>query len=403
MYKFVQDIDPKQHDEFVKNSPICALLQSSSWANIKDNWDHEYVGVYDDQKLICSSLVLIKKLPFSLTMMYIPRGPIMDYENKELVQYYFKSLKKWAKRYSCLFIKFDPAIIYKEYLLKEKDTASEKENIQHILKNLQSAEAIHMGFTKEMNETIQPRYQMGLYRCDDLSKHISKDAYKSHNAAVRKHVFAKRYGKEKLKSFADIMVSTEERKQVALRNYDYFEKLMDVYQDHAYLFIVSVDPKIRFKEVQQELQEIEEKMAQPNLTMKASTRLNKDYLNIKKEYDSLKEIAEKYDGVQDIAGALMIGYGNTIEMLYAGMKSEFKAFRPQDYLYYERFNFAFEQGYEYASMGGVEGSLEDGLTVYKSKYNTLVREYIGEFDLPVNRFLYKLSRMAYTMRKKKKV
>ncbi len=260
-----------------------------------------------------------------------------------------------------------------------------------------------MGFTTEMSDTIQPRFQMGLYKCEDLSKHISKEAFKSRNAAVRKYVTANRYGKEKLDSFSEIMISTEDRKGVALRSKEYFEKLMDVYQDNAYLFIVSVDPQKRFNEVKTEIDKVKAELENPNITMKSSTRLNRNLLDLQKEFDSLSEIASKYTGEQDIAGALMIGFGNTIEMLYAGMNAEFKAFRPQDYLYYERFNFAFSEGYEYASMGGVEGSLKDGLTIYKSKYNTLVREHIGEFDFPVNSFLYKLSRLAYTMRKKGKL
>ena len=48
-------------------------------------------------------------------------------------------------------------------------------------------------------------------------------------------------------------------------------------------------------------------------------------------------------------------------------------------------------------------ALDDGLTGYKSKFNALVSEYIGEFDLPVNHLLYRLSRMAYTIRKKRKL
>ena len=403
MYRFEININPSEHDTFVKGHELCSLLQSSSWAKIKDNWEHSFVGVYNDDQLVASSLVLIKRLPFSMSMMYIPRGPILDYSNQDLISFYFKNIKKWAKKKNCLFIKFDPPIIYKEYLLKDKDNAEIALNTNDVLSNIQNAGGIHMGFTTEMSDTIQPRFQMGLYKCEDLSKHISKEAFKSRNAAVRKYVTANRYGKEKLDSFSEIMISTEDRKGVALRSKEYFEKLMDVYKDNAYLFIVSVDPQKRFNEVKIEIEQIKSELENPNITMKSSTRLNRNLLDLQKEYDSLSEIASKYTSEQDIAGALMIGFGNTIEMLYAGMNAEFKAFRPQDYLYYERFNFAFNEGYEYASMGGVEGSLKDGLTVYKSKYNTLVREHIGEFDFPVNSLLYKLSRLAYTMRKKGKL
>ena len=401
MYTFKTNISNETHDNFVMNHPLCSLLQSSSWAKIKDNWDHQIVGIYKNEELVASSLVLIKRLPFHLSMMYIPRGPIMDYSNKELSEFYFKNIRKWAKKFNCLFIKFDPAIVAKEYLVKDKDCAKLNREVLTIINDLEKLKIHHLGFTKDMMDTIQPRYQMGLYKCDDLSKVVKKDTLKSRNAAARKHVFAKRYGKEKLDKFADLMVKTEMRKGVALRNYDYFEKLMNIYQDHSYLFIVSVDPSLRIKEVEHEISEIENKLKDGNLTMKGQTKLNKDLLNLKKEYDSIYEVSKNYQGVQDIAGALMIGFGNTIEMLYAGMDSEFKAFRPQDYLYYERFEFVFNEGYEYASMGGVEGSLTDGLTEYKSKFNALVREYIGEFEIPVNVVLYKLSKIAYTLRKKR--
>ena len=61
MFIFRENIEPREHDEFVKNHPLCALLQSSSWASVKDNWDHAIVGVEEDGQLVGSSLVLIIK------------------------------------------------------------------------------------------------------------------------------------------------------------------------------------------------------------------------------------------------------------------------------------------------------------------------------------------------------
>ena len=51
MYKFTIDINPNTHDEFVKKHPLCNLLQSSNWAQIKDNWGHKYIGVYEGEEL----------------------------------------------------------------------------------------------------------------------------------------------------------------------------------------------------------------------------------------------------------------------------------------------------------------------------------------------------------------
>lgn len=403
MFIFKENIEPNQHDEFVKNHPLCALLQSSSWASVKDNWDHAIVGVEEDGQLVGSSLVLIKRLPFSLTMMYIPRGPIMDYENKELVRFYLNSLSTWAKKYHCLFIKFDPGIRIREFLVKDKDKTSYADNTQEIIHNIENGGGCHLGFTLDMKDTVQPRFQMGVHKVDDFAKYVQKDVRKSKNAALRKHVEVKRYGIEMVDVFSDIMHLTEIRKGVALRNREYFKKLMEVYQDDAYLFLCSVDPTIRGHEVQERLSEIEKELSQDNLSLNQIDRLQIEQKNLTEEWKSLEEVLKKYDSNTYIAGALMIGYGKTVEMLYAGMNEDFKSFKPQFLSHFIRFQFVFDQGYEYACMGGVEGTLDDGLTGYKSKFNALVSEYIGEFDLPVNHLLYRLSRLAYTIRKKRRL
>lgn len=93
-YLFFKDINREEFDEFVKNHEYCNLLQSYNWAKVKNNWDHMYTGVYRDNELVATGLVLIKRLPLSFCMYYLPRGPIMDYKDKDLVQYYFDQLKK---------------------------------------------------------------------------------------------------------------------------------------------------------------------------------------------------------------------------------------------------------------------------------------------------------------------
>ena len=48
-----------------------------------------YTGVYKDNVLVATGLILIKRLPLSFCMYYLPRGPMMDYKYNVLVQYYF--------------------------------------------------------------------------------------------------------------------------------------------------------------------------------------------------------------------------------------------------------------------------------------------------------------------------
>ena len=95
-------ISAEEHDHFVKNSDQVNLLQSSNWAKIKDNWNNERIGFYKDGRLVATASILIRTLPLGLTMLYIPRGPIMNYSNIELVTFVIDSLKKLQNK-TCTF------------------------------------------------------------------------------------------------------------------------------------------------------------------------------------------------------------------------------------------------------------------------------------------------------------
>ena len=45
--------------------------------------------------------------------------------------------------------------------------------------------------------------------------------------------------------------------------------------------------------------------------------------------------------------------------------------------YVENFKWAFERGCSWSNMGGVEGSLDDGLTKFKDNFNPTINEFIG--------------------------
>ena len=83
------------------------------------------------------------------------------------------------------------------------------------------------------------------------------------------------------------------------------------------------------------------------------------------------------------------------------MNEDFKKFYPQYSLYPKVFEDAYQDGIIWANMGGVEGTLDDGLTKFKSNFNPTIEEFIGEFNLPINKPLYKLANFAYDYRKKK--
>ncbi len=55
----------------------------------------------------------------------------------------------------------------------------------------------------------------------------------------------------------------------------------------------------------------------------------------------------------------------------------------------------------FGKIWGIENDLSGGLYHFKSKFEPIIEEFIGEFNIPVNRLLYKASNYVYALRKKR--
>lgn len=402
MLEFIKNLSAKEMDAFTTQHELCNLLQSSSWAAIKTNWDNLNVGVKKNGKLVASAMILIKKLPLGFTLFYIPRGPIMDYCDEEVVRFMLENLVKTAKKYHCLYIKFDPAIIKNEYMAFEYNEDI-FEQCQIALTNLTNSKALHLGFSKDIAATIQPRFNANVYPVDNYEETLPKHTRKFIKTAQKNKVNVNIYGIERVDDFARVVEMTEQRKNINLRNAQYFRQLMQVYQEDAFIYLAEVNLKQLVDEKKAELEDVEKQLSEvaENQKKKRFT-LEEKLASVKKDYEEFSSIyAKTNEDVSVIAGCLSIKFGNTVEMLYAGMDERFRKFMPQYEIYVKHMQDGFKAN-AISRLGGVEGTLDDGLTKFKSNFNALIDEYIGEFDLPVNKMLYHASQYAFKIRKRMK-
>ena len=140
---------PEQYEEyeaFCQNHPRGGFTQSTRWFQVKNNWKGEVVVVRDAAGQICAGCaVLIQKLPVvGAALLYAPRGPVCDLENRPLLQELKSGLDQLAKQYHAYQLKWDP-----EVLAADEQTAKMMRE---------------MGFTlfagPEGFETIQARFIM---------------------------------------------------------------------------------------------------------------------------------------------------------------------------------------------------------------------------------------------------
>ena len=323
----------------------------------------------------------------------------MDYQNKELVSYVMQSLKKIAKQYKALFVKFDPSLFLSKHLIGQENM--ETTDVQAIIETLTKEGIEWTGPTSDMGENIQPRFQANIHKDFFNEQDLSKSTRQAIRTARNKGIQVQFGGTELLEDFSSLMKKTEARKSIHLRGRDYYEKLLTTYQGQSYITLSSLDLLERKASLTNDLEKNKaeaEKFTEKTKPGKVENN-QKEKERLEEELQFLEQHLQAGRQVVPLSGTLTLEFGGTSENVYAGMDEEFRRYQPAILTWYETAQHAFDRGASWQNMGGIENSLGGGLYHFKSKFNPVIEEFVGEFNLPTST-LYPLVNKAYKIRKK---
>lgn len=392
MYTFKKNISLNEYDEYIKNYSTASFMQDYRWTKVKDNFDNILCGIYEDDKLVVAFSALIRELPLKLKLMYIPRGPLMDFSNLELVKCLEKNLRKLAKEYNTYAVTIEPNFCNTELSIKEirsnKKTDSPvnySNNFETFHRNLEMCNFKHQGFERGFIKTYQPRFNMVIPLCDKdnniqtldevLAGFKSKVRYYLGSFHQKRGVYFERTSDiNRLDDFVKMLSFTEERQNISLRDKSYYEKILNEFKDRAVLFFGYVDLKVY-------LEYLENNKGKEN------------------EINEVKELMCDNDKLLMSASLTILPSNKGIRMsdyIYAGNNLLLPGLRISTAMVYEIMKMSIEENCHYCNLGGVDGNLDDHLSIFKEKFNPIVFEYIGEYDLIINKTKYFLAKHCIT-------
>ena len=85
----VRQISAAEHLEFVNRQPSTSFLQTPAWGQVKSEWRHESIGWYSGTsptvEMFGAALVLYRQLPkVKRYLAYLPEGPVLDWSSPSL-------------------------------------------------------------------------------------------------------------------------------------------------------------------------------------------------------------------------------------------------------------------------------------------------------------------------------
>lgn len=405
--KFLENISFEKYIEFENKHQKSHFLQSYAWGKfckiIKKQVPY-FVGMIDeDDNLVATALILLKKIPLGYSYGYSPRGFIIDYNNKDLIKEFTNNLKVFMKKKKIIYIKFDPDIKYQdidEYALPIKNGNNNYELYNYML----SLGYKHKGFNK-LYEGNQPRYT---FRIDlnkpwlDIENKMSKSFLQSVKRSYQYNLTID--NNPDITSFYNLMKITSQKDGFNPHNEFYYQTLHDMFKDYVKFFNVNVNIKEQFKRICKELQQLKNNIN--NVSKKKIT----DYQDKIRRLEKEKELFNKYNQKTIVICTIItISTNNHIWSFFQASNDIASATGAVMRCYYEAIKWAYNQKcYDFFDLFGTVG---DPHTTYKNlaslhdfkrKFGSNYIEFTGEFDLINNNFLYKILPILLTVYRKLK-
>ncbi len=111
----VRTITRQEHLGFVHARPSASFLQCPSWASVKTDWRSESLGWFRDGRLVGAGLVLYRQIPrVPRYLAYLPEGPLIDWGSDDLAAW-LAPMTDHLRRQGAFGIKMGPPVAVRRW------------------------------------------------------------------------------------------------------------------------------------------------------------------------------------------------------------------------------------------------------------------------------------------------
>ena len=388
--KIINNLTEKQYKDFFNKSKYNHFLQCYAWgkASIGKGLKPVYLGLVDEQNKIHAVCLAFEKEKFNLKYYYAPRGPIIDFENKELLKEFSIALKKYLKENNGIYFKIDPGIIL--HILDENANPIKDEiNNEWLHDYLIDLGFKFKGYTK-LFEANQPRFT---FRID--TKREIEEIEKSMNKTYLKTIKRSYNYDLEINDYFDADIFYKLMKDIANKDnfngfpkefYDNFNKEFTKDKNVKYVTIKIYPDKI-LKKTEDELKNIEEKLNNGLIPDKKKIDTENIIKRLQKDIEVFSPYKNKYpEGLISLILICPI-INNKMWTLYIGNNSLATYTFAVNRAYYEAIKIAHNNNCDFIDLFGTSGDPNTnvknyaGIHEYKRKMGGTYIEFIGEYDL----------------------
>lgn len=403
-------LSPEQFDNFSSNHPLRTYYQTSNYGNLMnlDGFEPHYYGFINDQNiLIGASLILIQKLFLGYKYAYAPRGYLIDYDNKDLIIDVTNKIKKFLAKNNIIFLKIDPPVVN-----------NKRDKNGNIIKSPYTNDLIpfltkigyeYFGDNKFFG-TLKPRWNAILKvtgASETLFDHFDPSVKNKIRKAQSRGVEILQGNHNDIETFYKFVAKKHYRKL------NYYKKFAENFGDNFELYFAKLNTEKYLNNIkqiyEQELQkneEINREIREAGLNNKISNKLTNSKITsdkvlavYKKELETSSSLFSKNPQGIIISSCAVIIEKHGVILIIEGQNPTYKLYYPTFLTKWAIIEKYAKLGAIYFDLNAITGYFENnnkfnGLNEMKLGFGAEVTEYVGEFDLVINKTIYNIHKKA---------
>ena len=256
----VRSISADEHRAFIAAQPWASFLQTPAWATVKSEWRGESLGWHDEERLVGVGLVLYRKLPkLPRYLAYLPEGPVLDWARpgvSEDLGDWLAPMTEHLRGQGAFGVRMGPPVVTRRWSAEQVKAGVADETVRSLgdiaplarsaigARVVQQLEAL--GWRRQVAEggfaAGQPQYTFviplvstsstdgagGSRRTeDDVLAGMNQLWRRNIRKAEKAGVVVSAGSTEDLKAFHDLYVHTAQRDHFTPRPLSYFETMYD--------------------------------------------------------------------------------------------------------------------------------------------------------------------------------
>ena len=399
----------KEFRKFLEKSPERTFLQTPEIGKLreKSGWSIHYLGVKKEKKVIAASMFVSITRHFGYKEFYSPRGLLVDYHDKELLEFFTNNIKDYVKKNKGYEFRIDPYVIN-----IERDTNGDVVDGGIDNTDIRS-NLLSLGYKRVKKEDMEQVGWMYVLDIDgktedEVLKNMKPNTRNTIRKTLKNGIEIVELEKKDLPLFHQIMIETGERKGFSIRKLDYFENMYDLFYPRGEIkyLLTKLDLSKHIKMLEEDKnKQLEERDKLSDVKYNDGKRkaIDSAIAGIDKRISHAKELIGKHGKVINLSSSMFIMTDPEIVYLSSGNYEEFMSYNSQYLIQWEMIKYGIEHGFKRYNFYGITGNFDKndkdyGIYEFKTGFNGFVEELVGEFSYPTS-FMYYIFNLIKKVRK----